>query len=252
MSVDDFLAYLACRRRDRPQTSLTVNLILDRKSGQYRRYFEPSAKDEVNLDSYTGYKTTLKDVYIAQPRLDFAFSSRPVRYQLGAASDVPDPEFLLLLKDESARQAGFTLDIPQDPRWQRPAGQPHIQARAELPLGKTNQDHEHVVVYRHKDTNENFAILIKNVSESRPRPFRHICFWITILINAVKTPVTSEQEHLEWLCDHHSLGSLIDLSERMVIKPLPSGKQVILGVNTFAVGKDLEFRLTVIVKEPKI
>jgi hypothetical protein len=100
MSVNHFLAYLACRRRDRPQTSLTINLVLDRKSGQYRRYFnfEQSAKDEVNLDSYTGYKTALEDVYIAQPRLDFAFSSRPVRYQLGAASYVPDPEFLLFLK----------------------------------------------------------------------------------------------------------------------------------------------------------
>ncbi len=115
-----------------------MNLVLDRKSGQYRRYYEPSAWDEVNLDSYTGYKTTLEDVYIAQPPPDFAFSARPVRYQLGAASDVPDPEFFLFLEDESARQAGFTLDIPQDSRWQHPSGQPHIQARARLPFGKTN------------------------------------------------------------------------------------------------------------------
>jgi hypothetical protein len=159
----------------------------------------------------------------------------------------------MFLEDESAQQAGFTLETPQDPRWQRPAGQPNVQARAGLPLRRTNEDPVHVVVYRNKRTDENFAIVIRNVTESRPKPSRHVCFWITILINAVKFPLTSEREHLEeWLSEYQSRGSLVDLSERMVIKPLPSGKQVILGVNTFAVGTDLGFRLTVIVKEPKI
>jgi hypothetical protein len=43
-----------------------------------------------------------------------------------------------------------------------------------------------------------------------------------------------------------------DLSKNMMIRPLLSGKQVILGVNTFASGSSLSFRLSVIVKEPMI
>jgi hypothetical protein len=97
---NEFLAYLACRRRDRHRTRLTISLLLDRRSGQYRRYYDPDANYEIGIDTTTGYRTKLEDVYIAQPRLNFASASRPARYQLGAASDVPDPELLLFLEDE--------------------------------------------------------------------------------------------------------------------------------------------------------
>ena len=250
-----FLAYLACRRRERDQTSLSISLSLDRRSGQYRRYYDPDVNYEIGFDPTTGYRTKLEDVYIAQPRHDFAFSSRPARYQLGAASDVHDPKLLLFLEDESAREAGFTLDTPQDPRWQQPAGQPHVQAGAGLSLSrKTFRGIEQVVVYRHKKTNESFAIFIRGLREKlAPAPPRQFAFMITIMINAVKTPLTSEREHLEYLYGHNSWHeSLIDLSKRMVFEHLPSGKQVILGLNTFAVGTDIGFRLTVIVKTPKI
>ena len=248
-----FLAYLACRRRDRHRTSLRISLFLDNQSGQYRKVFRPDCEIEIGIDTTTGYKTKLEDVYIAQPRLDFAFSSRPARYQLGAASDVPDPELLLFLEDESAREAGFTLETPQDPRWQQPAGQPHVQAGAGLPLSrKTFRGHEQVVVYRHKKTNENFAIFIRAIGEHTLIPSRQFSFWITVLIHAVEIPFTSKREHLEWIHEHKSHGSLIDLSKCMVFEHLPSGKQVILGLNTFAVGTDIGFRLTVIVKTPKI
>ena len=247
-----FLAYLACRRRDRHQTSLRISLFLDSRSGQYRRYYEPDANYEIGIDTTTGYRTKLEDVYIAQPRLDFAFSSRPARYQLGAVSDVPDPELLLFLEDESAREAGFMLDT-QDPWWQQSAGQPHVQAGAGLPLSrKSFQGHDQVVVYRHKKTNENFAIFLRGVGEHTLTPSRQFSFWATIMINGVKTPLTSEREHLECLYGYNTHGPPIDLCKRMVFEHLPPGKQLILGVNTFAVGTDIGFRLTVIVKKPKI
>jgi hypothetical protein len=249
-----FMAYLACRRRDRDQTSLRISLLLDRRSGQYRRYYDPNANYEIGLDTTTGYRTKLEDVYIAQPRHDFAFSSRPARYQLGTASYVPDPELLLFLEDDSARQAGFTFEFPPDPRWQQPAGQPHVRAGAGFPLMEMYRGREHVVVYRHKETNENFAIFILGVRRKlAPAPPRQFAFIIIIMINAVKTPLTSERERYECLYGHNPpYKSLIDLSERMVFEHLPSGKQVILGVHTFAVGPDFGFRLMIIVKTPKI
>jgi hypothetical protein len=82
-------------------------LLLDERTGQYRR--TSLRPFDINVDNYLGSKLTLEDIYIAQPRHDFALSSRPVRCQLSRSSKKPEPELLLYLEDVSAYNAGFTL-----------------------------------------------------------------------------------------------------------------------------------------------
>jgi hypothetical protein len=102
-----YIAVLACRLRERSSTYLGFGLSLDERTGQYRR--TSLRPFDINVDNYLGSKLTLEDVYIAQPRHDFALSSRPVRCQLRGSSKKPEPELLLYLEDTSAYNVGFTL-----------------------------------------------------------------------------------------------------------------------------------------------
>jgi len=112
-----YLALLACRFRENKGTSLAVNLVLEKRAGQYRQD-SPNKLDEIEIDSYLGYKVTLEDVYVASPRLDFGLSLRPVRYQIADSSSILlSPEFFSASWMMRCAKLSFLQSVTLHQRW---------------------------------------------------------------------------------------------------------------------------------------
>jgi hypothetical protein len=244
MGEDYFLAHLACRNREKRSTCLALNLIFDKRTGQYHRTSLDRPR-EVIIDSYFTYKVTLEDVYLAQPRLDFALSLRPVRYQMESSSSLSTPEAMLYLMEDAVYKAGFApvTYFPQVARWEQSRSNLHIPA-PELRLW--NHDQDSAVLYRNEKTGESFAVFI---ATSQKRLSEPQSFLVGILDDI--QPDTFSTETVDEFFKHDS-HLLTDLSTQMLVKFLRSGKQVILSVNTFTVESLQNFRLWVVLKEPKM
>jgi hypothetical protein len=240
-----FLGHLACRNREKMGTCLALNLIFDKRTGNYHRT-SLGALREVTIDGYFSYKVTLADVYMAQPRLDFALSLRPVRYQMESSSSISNPEAVLYLMEDTVGKSGFSLVtyLPQVTHLE--------QSRSNLPnleppgLPLWSHDRDSAVIYKNQKTGESFAVLI---ATSQKHLFRPQGFLVYILDDI--NPDTFGAEAVEEFFKHNSQ-SLTDLSTQMLVKFLRSGKQVILSVNTLSEGSLQIFKLWVVVTEPKM
>jgi len=237
------MALLACRYRKQTNTCLCINLVLDKDLGQYLRVL-PESPYEVKLDSL--FRTTLVDVYMAQPRLDFTLSHRPVRYQLKGFSDLSNSDSSVYLMEDAVYNAGFTpvIYMPPVETLELPGSSPRSKARPVFRLRKG--DLESVVIYRNPKTDESFAVKIATSEKfsSGPQGF---------LVAAIDglCPDISEMATVASSLRNNS-HPLTDISTKMLVKSLPSGTSVILSVNTFYVGSTLHFKLWVVVQESKI
>jgi len=237
-----FLAHLACRDREKIRTCLGLNLIFDKRTGHYHRTSLDRLR-EVEIDSYFSYKVTLADVYVAQPRLDFALSLRPVRYQLESSSNT---EAMLYLIEDAVYKSGFSrvAYLPQVTHLE--------QSRSNLPSLALpgpqlwHHDQDSALIYKNQKTGESFAVLI---ATSQRRISNPQGFLVGILDDI--NPETFGAEAVDEFFKHNS-HLLTDLSTQMLVKFLRSGKQVILSVNTFTMGSLQNFKLWVVLKEPKM
>jgi len=109
-----------------------------------------------------------------------------------------------------------------------------------------NHDRDSAVIYKNAKTGESFAVLIATSQKrlSEPQGF------LVGILDDINPDTFSEQAVDEFF--KHDSHSLTDLSTQMLVKFLRSGKQVILSVNTFNVGSQQNFRLWVVLKEPKM
>jgi hypothetical protein len=250
-----YLAYLACRFSANKRTLLAVDLGLEKRAGQYRRD-SPNQLYEIEIDSYLGYKVTLQDVYVASPRLDFALSLRPVRYQIADSSSIlPYPEFFLCLMDDAVHKAGFTPVgySPPEVDWGQLRSNPHKGASPGLRLWHHNKDS--AVIYRNERTCDSFAVVIGTSQKFRSEPQGFMVGIVDDISSDTSATMVLEKFF------KHSSHSLTDLSTQMLVKPLKSGKQVILSVNVIREQADVSpitvasfqnFRLWVVVNEAKI
>jgi hypothetical protein len=237
------MALLACRYRKQTNTCLCINLVLDKGLGQYLRDL-PESPDEIKLE--TLFRTTLVDVYLAQPRLDFALSHRPVRYQLKGFYDLSNPDTSVYLMEDDVYKAGFTpvLYMPQAEMLELPEGNPEIQARRVFRLW--NHDQESAVIYRNPKTDESFAVIIATSQKFRSIPQR----FLVGIVDGISPGISETAIVDDFFKDDNY--SLTDLSTRLLVKFLQSGRQVILSVNAFSVRSTLHFKLWVVVQESKI
>jgi hypothetical protein len=213
---------------------------LDRGLGQYLRGI-PESPYEIKLDSL--FRTTLVDVYMAQPRLDFALSHRPVRYQLKGFSDLSNSDSSVYLMEDAVYKAGFTPDLymPQAEMLELPEGNPDLQARRVVRLW--NHDQESAVIYRNPKTDESFAVIIATSQKFRSMPQR----FLVGIVDGISPGISETAIVDDFFKDNNY--SLTDLSTRLLVKFLPSGRQVVLSVNAFSEGSALHFKLWVSVQE---
>jgi hypothetical protein len=94
--------------------------------------------------------------------------------------------------------------------------------------------------------------LVRSRETHRINPPHNVRFLVNFLTNVGSIHRFSNDLSVDNLVMLSDFERVTDLSKNMMIRPLLSGKQVILGVNTFASGSSLSFRLSVIVKEPMI
>ena len=109
-----------------------------------------------------------------------------------------------------------------------------------MPLWTNDQDTS--VIYHNKNTKESFAVAIRSsrkFSLSSPQ---------VLLVSVVENIGSS---HPEETIIQESF-EFTDLSTRMLVKRLSSGKQVILSVNKFDIGSARNFKLWIVIQEPKI
>jgi hypothetical protein len=237
------MALLACRYRKGTKTCLCINLVLNKGLGQYLRVL-PESPYEIELDSL--FRTTLVDVYLAQPRLNFALSHRPVKYQIGDSSDLSNSDTSVHLMEDAVYKAGFTpvIYMPPVETLELPESNPGRKARPVFRLW--NDDQESVVMYRNPKTEEYFGVKIATSQKFRSLPQGFLVAFMDGI-----GPDSSEMATAAGFFRHKSQSST-DISTKMLLRSLPSGISVILSVNTFFVGSTLHFMLWIVVQESKI
>jgi hypothetical protein len=148
--------------------------------------------------------------------------------------------------DDSVINAGFSPIIDHLPveNLELPEHNPDCQGKTRFRLW--NYDQESAVTYLNPLTDESFAVVIATSQKFRSTPQG---FLVGIVDDI--TPGMSARAMVDDFFENNSR-SLTDLSTKMLVKPLPSGKQVILSVNTFSVGSDLHFKLWVVIQETRI
>jgi DNA polymerase IIIc chi subunit len=148
--------------------------------------------------------------------------------------------------EDAVYKAGFTpvLHMPQAEMLELPESNPDIQAKLVFRLW--NHDQESAVIYRNPETDESFAVIIATSQKFRSIPQR----FLVGIVDGI-SPGISETAIVDdfFKDDNHSL---TDLSTRLLVKFLRSGRQVILSMNAFSVGSTLHFKLWVVVEESKI
>ena len=223
------VAYLACRFQSRKQTLLGLLLELEETTGQYRRVGLGEAKEYV-IDSLFSYRATLQDVYVAAPRLDFALSLRPVRYQIENLffTNGPPQSFLTFMDEAAVQEAHF---IPVDyypPKldWGVIPGTDDVGSSPGLWLW--HDDRNSAVIYKHEETAESFAVVIGSDQKFNPEPSEKTRFLAAIVDN-IDSGTAAKDVLDDFFGD--SAWPLTDLSTQMLVKCLISGKKVILSVN---------------------
>ncbi|KAH8807715.1 heterokaryon incompatibility protein-domain-containing protein [Xylogone sp. PMI_703] len=219
---ENYIAYLACRRRGLENTCLTVQLCLDLTTGRYSRGWKDGThinRDcqilERLVDSHLGYKVTLHDVYIAQPLPDIARSDRRVRCKPGWDRH----DIRLYVADETLPSTGFEVVdycplygdwISSVKQTQSPRGKQHFPQHINC-----------AVIYRDKVTDERFAIYLETAGGPA----------IGVVVDRVSHASTATDIMARYNNPYDLHEPWTDLSQSMLIKRLESGKQVLLSMN---------------------
>jgi hypothetical protein len=230
-------------------------LELEQRTGQYRRV-SPDKPQEFEVNSYFGINTSLQDVYVTAPRLDFALFHRLVRYQIAnSLSTLSSSKNFLCLMDNAVYKVGLTRDDCFAPLVDWVQSQSNPDVRLAPPLRLWHHYNNASVIYRNRETSETFTVVIGTSKEFCSEPQ---AFLAGIMDNIGKDITAAEIQHNVFKEKRHSL---TDLSTKMLVKHLDFGKQVILSVNVTQQQADestgnvawfQNFRLWVVVKESGI